>query len=410
MKKWFLAALIGAGAVLGGWLYAHGKLELPETAKAWFAGEQTAKNDAAQSALAPTVSVVAATETEFVETVLVTGSLVAREEIAVAPEVSGQRIVELLADVGDRVTAGQVLARLVTANLDAQLAQNAAARARAIAARAQAVSAIEQAKAEKIEADRALSRARRLIKSRDLAQSVYDQRLAAQRSAAARLASARHGLEAAEAEIAQADARRRELAWQRGRGEVTAPAGGLVSKRSGQVGAMASAAAMFQIIRNGEIELAAEVTAAQLAKMRVGQSARLVLPDGREFDGRVRLIAPSVDPASRLGELRIFIGNDDRLRIGTFVRGRVELARSQGLAVPAGAVMYGAGEAYVLVALDGKAVRRAIGIGLRMGERVEVARGLAEGDLVVAKAGTFLRDGDAIKPVLIKQTRVSQVR
>jgi len=80
--------------------------------------------------LAAPVSVVRVARAHFSETVLVTGSLVAREEVLVGPEVEGLRVTEVLADEGLRVKKGDVLARLVSDTLDAQLAQNDAARAR----------------------------------------------------------------------------------------------------------------------------------------------------------------------------------------------------------------------------------------------------------------------------------------
>lgn len=410
MVRWLWVAVLAAAVSTGGWLYAHGKLEIPEAAKSWLAQEGNARDRAEPVAPAPVVSVVKVGKAQFKATALVTGSLVPREEIVVAPEVAGQRIVALLADVGDEVAAGQTLARLATVNLEAQLAQVAASKARAVATGAQARSLIAQARAQKVEADAALARAAKLRTAGDVAESVYDQRLAAARTAEAQLASALQGLEVAEAEVAQVEARERELVWQRNRGEVTAPAGGIISQRAGQIGAMASASAMFQIIRDGEIELAAEVPAAGLGKVRVGQMVSIVSPDGGRLSGRVRLIAPRVDPVSRLGEVRIFIGKEPRLRIGTFVRGEIELARSFGLSIPASAVMYDAAGPHVLVVEDGRARRRNVVLGLQSGGRVEVSEGLSSGQLVIAKAGTFLRDGDAVKPVQGESTQLSDAK
>ena len=97
-----------------------------------------AKELAAADLFAAVVTVARVAPAEFVETVLATGSLVAREEILVGPEVEGLRITEVLADEGQRVKKGDVLARLVADTLDAQVAQNDAALARTAAAIAQA--------------------------------------------------------------------------------------------------------------------------------------------------------------------------------------------------------------------------------------------------------------------------------
>ena len=409
MRRWFVFSLLVGVAVVGGSLYATGKLAVPESAKQWLEAGK-AKSKPKLLAVRPRVSVIEVAPASFVETVLVTGSLVAREEILVAPEVSGQRVVEILADVGDEVRKGQVLARLVTANLDARLAQNTAAKARAIAARAQAQSAIVRAEAQKVEADSALQRARKLARSGNLAKSIYEQRLAAARTADAQLASARDGLGVAEAEIEQTDAQRRELVWNRGRAAVKAPASGIVSRREGLIGSMASTQPMFHITRDGEIELSGELPAAQLAKIRVGQKVVLRAASGKVHTGKVRLISPEVNRTTRLGHIRVFLGRNTALRIGEFARGDIETARSSGLALPSSAVMYDRESSYVLVADNDVVRRRNIKLGLGVGERVEVVSGLEAGELVVAKAGTFLRDGDRIKPVISTKTRLSEVK
>ena len=405
MRRWIVVALLAAVAIAGGSLYATGKLAIPESAAQWFA-QPEAKS---RPVPLPAVTVVKVETGRFVETVLVTGSLVAREEIVVAPELSGQRVIELLADIGDQVQRGQVLAKLVTSNLDAQLAQNAATRARALAARARAKSEVVRAEAQKQEADSALSRAAKLKRSGNLAQSVYEQRVAAARTAAAQLAAAKDGVEVAHAEIDQADAQRRELVWRRERAAVNAPASGIVSRRNAQVGAMASSEPMFHIIRDGEIELAGELAAEQLAKVRAGQPVRLRIADQESVTGSVRLISPEINATTRLGQVRIFLGKDKRLRIGTFARGEIETARGAGLSLPASAVMYGSDGAYVLAVAGDTARQKAVKVGLMADDRIEITAGLDVGETVIAKAGTFLRDGDKVRPVMATTTQVSGV-
>jgi hypothetical protein len=111
-------------------------------------------------------------------------------------------------------------------------------------------------------------------------------------------------------------------------------------------------------------------------------------------------VSPEVDKATRLGRVRVFLGDKPGLRIGAFARGRIETARARNLAVPQSAVLYGEQGAMVQVVDNGKISTRRIETGLTAGSQVGVLAGLAEGDLVVAKAGTFLRDGDAVRTVL----------
>jgi HlyD family secretion protein len=203
--------------------------------------------------LAAPVTVVRVARAHFRETVLVTGSLVAREEVLVGPEVEGLRVTEVLADEGMRVKKGDVLARLVSDTLEAQLAQNDAALARAEAASAQARSGIVQAEARLLEANNAFERAKPLRTAGHLAESAYDQREQAARTAEAQLLAARDGLKVAEAEKGQIEAQRRELLWRRGRTEVIAPADGIVSRRMARIGAFAAGSAepMFRIVAKG---------------------------------------------------------------------------------------------------------------------------------------------------------------
>ena len=141
-----------ATAALFGWPHA----------KTWFAAKtDTAPGNSAsakpggdaQLSPPPAITVARVTEAAFVAETVVTGTLVPRQEILVSPQIEGQQIAELLVDAGERVTEGQVLARLAGENIDAQLAQNSAAIARATAAIAQADSGIAQAAARLDEAE-----------------------------------------------------------------------------------------------------------------------------------------------------------------------------------------------------------------------------------------------------------------
>ena len=115
----------------------------------------------------------------------------------------------------------------------------------------------------------------------------------------------------------------------------------------------------------------------------------------------MRLVSPEVDKATRLGRVRIFLGDNPGLRVGAFARGTIETANGHGLAVPASAILYGPDGATVQVVRDSRVETRRIKTGLAGGALVEVTKGLSEGDLVVARSGTFLRDGDAVRPVAV---------
>jgi len=221
---------------------------------------QAERMEAAKPIAAPAVTVSKVTTNDFVETAVVSGSLIPREEILVSPEIEGLRVLQLLADEGDRVKKGDILARLVSEQIDAQIAQNQANLARSVAAIAQAESQIAQAEAQAKEAAAQLERAEPLKKSGYLSGATYDQRESAARTTAAQLVAARDGLTAAKADKAQVEAQGRELQWRRSNTDVTAPQDGVISRRNARMGALASSIGepMFRIIQRGGREGAAD--------------------------------------------------------------------------------------------------------------------------------------------------------
>jgi HlyD family secretion protein len=349
----------------------------------------------------PAVTVVRAAERELVERAIVTGTLVPREEILVAPEVEGYRIAEVLVEEGDTVKQGQVLAKLTRDVLETQLAQNAASRARAEAGIAQARSNIVQSEAAHTEAQQALERARSLMRSGNTTEVVLEQRVSAARAAEGRLSAARDGLRIAEAERASTQAQQREIEWRLSRTEIRAPAAGVIARKNARVGATATAAGdpLFRIIANGEIELEGELTETQLPRLREGAEARVTVDGERLIEGRVRNVFPEVDRATRLGKVRISLQKDPALRIGSFARGTVEVARRTGVAVPIASVLHGAEGASVLAVVSDKVEARKVRTGLSAEGFVEISEGLKAGEAIVARAGSFLRDGDVVRSV-----------
>lgn len=357
---------------------------------------------------APRVTVARAGEQNFIETVVATGSLVAREEILVGPEVEGLRVTEVLADEGMRVKKGDVLARLVVDTLEAQLAQNDASLARTTAAIAQARSNIVQAEARLTEAKNAFERAKPLHAAGHMPDATYDQRQQGALSAEAQLLSAKDGLKVAEAEKAQVEAQRREIEWRRGRSAVVAPADGIISRRIARIGAYAvgSGDAMFRIVAKGEVELDAEVTETRIAAIKIGQKARVDVTGVGMVEGTVRIVSPEVDKTTRLGRVRIFLGDNPNLRVGTFARASIATAEGRGLAIPSSSVLYVGDKTVVQVVRNNKVETRSVDLGLAAGSLVEVRRGLEAGEMVVARSGTFLRDGDAVDPVIAPEKEV----
>ena len=364
------------------------------------AAETSASPDPA--AVAPAVTVAEAARREVVEQAVVTGTLVARDEILVAPEIEGTRIAELLVEEGAQVTRGQPLARLSLEMIVTQEAANAAAIAKAQAAIIQARSQIVQAEATQVEANLALERTRSLIRTGNATAVTLEQRVSTAQGNEGRLAAARGGLQLAEADLATARAQGSEIALRRARAEIRAPEAGIVSRRTARVGATASASGepMFRMIARGEIELEGEIPETWMPRLHVGDPVRLDWDEGRTLKGRVRRIDPEIDRTTRLGRVRISLDPDPSLRIGAFARGKVEVARRMSVAVPLSAVLYGAdGGASVFVVADDRVEARSVVPGLSAEGSMEIRSGLAAGEAVVARASSFLRDGDRVRAV-----------
>jgi HlyD family secretion protein len=405
-----LITITAAAAALGGvWAAsAVAPCALPRTLMDKFAPGKAANCPAPAAAAAetpraiepPAITVVPAVQREFVDRLFVSGTLVAREEAQVAARIDGLAIVELDAEDGDRVKEGQVLARLDRSQLDALMAQNDAATKRANAAIDQAGSLIAQSQAQVQFANADFDRAHKLDAG-IMAPSTIEQREMAMKTAQAQLAAARFALGLAEADRKSRDAERQELQVRINRTEVKAPVAGIVSRRSAKLGASASTSGepLFRIIEDGAIDLEADVPEQTLAQLAVGMPAELKLP-GVEgaIVGRVRLVNQEVDKASRTGKVRIALEDVSRAHIGAFASGSVELARRQGVGVPATALERDGDEARLDVVRDGKVEVRQVKAGVSDGGWVEIEAGVADGESVVQRAAAFLRAGDRVRP------------
>ena len=348
----------------------------------------------------PSVTVVTAETGSITESVTLNGTLVAKEDVMVSPQLDGLAITELLAEEGDRVGAGQVLARLSHDILDATIAQNTAQLARASAAIAQARATIAESQATRTEAGLALERTRNLVGNGNASREAFEQRTAAARIAAARVDASENALRLAEADLALAQAQRDELLVRRARTDIRAPVAGIVSRRNARLGAVVGAAGdpLFRIIENGAIELEADVPEAQLAKLKPGQAAQIETTGGQRA-GHVRLVSPEVNRATRLGRVRVALDENEDLILGSFARAGIAVARHEGVLAPLSAILFQPGGPVVQVVQNGLVETRPVRIGLRSGGQAEVTSGLSQGEQVVAISGTFIRGGDRVVAV-----------
>ena len=355
----------------------------------------------------PAITVSAVATRHLRDVVLASGLVAPQETIQVAPLIEGQPIEALLADVGDKVAAGQVLARLSSSTLDLQKAQLAASLAAAKAQIAQAQAQLIAATSSAAEAQRTADRTTKLKAQGSASQAAADTALAGAVSAQAQVSVATQSLEAAKAQQTLVEAQLANVDLQLSRTEVTAPFAGEITARNAQLGAIAAAAGqpMFTLIRDGALELRADVAEADLTRLAVGQTATLRLVGlAKPLSGKIALVEPSIDAVTRLGRVRIAIDDASAVRPGMYVEASILVHEGDTAAVPITAVKSSGGKTSVMRVTDAVVSEQEITAGVRDGGWIEVLDGLKVGDEVVTKAGAFVRDGEHINPVVAATT------
>ena len=303
------------------------------------------------------------------------GNIAAWQEAVIGSESNGLRLVEGRAGVGDVVRAGQVLAVFSSESVQTDVAQ-----ARATLLEAQATALDAQANAE---------RARSLQNTGALSAQQIQQYLTAAQTAQARV-------EASQAVLAAQQLRARQT-------QVLAPSAGVISARLATVGAVAAPGTeLFRLIRDGRLEWRAEVTATELARLKPGTAVRVLAASGAELHGRVRMLAPTVDPQTRSALVYVDLPplqqSPGAARPGMFARGEFVLGQSNALTVPQRALVVRDGFEFVFQLMPGDRVSEVkVQTGRRVGERVEIVSGLLPEARVVTQGAGFLNDGDLVQ-------------
>jgi HlyD family secretion protein len=369
-----------------------------------YAQEATPAAPVANSA--PAISVMVAEKKKIAEDLVVTGSFAAGANVLIAPLVSGYAVIEILVEEGDTVKQGQVLARLDANDVDIQLAQNSASLASNDASVAQAKNQIEQAKISK---DRALSDLNRTKKLRSTGVSTveqFDQRQAAYDLAASQLESAKLAMVSAEAGRQVIEAQRKEMELRKSRTEIKAPIDGYISARLVEYGTISNpgGGAMFNLVAKGQVKLVAEVPESDLPKVKAGQKASIAVNGyDKALTGDVSLISPEVDQTTRMGKAHIKLAEGVRIPLGAFGRATISLAAGEGVALPLTAVTFGEDGPTVQIVKNGKVEVRKVITGLVSTTEIEITDGVAPGETFVARAGSFVRQGDEVNPVIVTQ-------
>lgn len=326
------------------------------------------------------VTVVVPGRVQVTNIISATGTLAARRDMPVGVAGEGGLVTRVWVQPGDWVRQGQVLVSIDRAVQDQQANQLAA----------QVVVAQADARLAQAELDRAAA----LLSRGFISKADIDRRTATRDSARARVAVAIAQLKAGGNSNARLDVR--------------APASGLILARAVEPGQIVSAGspALFRLAGGGEMELKAEMSEADLARMRVGLGAS-VTPVGTasQFNGQIWQVAPIIDPTSRQGIARIALSYNAALRPGGFATAQISAGQVDAPMLPESAVLSDDKGNYVFVIdAKNKVERRQVKTGSVSDSGIPVIEGLSGNEQVVLSAGAFLNPGETVVAQRAKPT------
>lgn len=317
-----------------------------------------------------TVSVQVAATKNLPRTVTASGTVSAWEEVPVGAETGGLVAIGVYVDEGTYVRQGQLLVKLNDSVLQAQLRQQQAG--------------VAAAEANAAREDAALARAQELRGRGFLSQASLDTATANQRSAQAQLSSAQASLSELRVRLDQTNIR--------------APVAGLISSRSvtrGQI--VQPGTELFRMVRDGRLELDAQVPEADLRSISAGMGATITSDQAAGATGRVRIVTPGVDAQTRLGVARIALNPGSGLRPGMFARAAIDVGAQPAIVVPSDSIVFREGKPGVYVIGARNAVHfTPITTGARNGDQIQVVTGLQSGQRVVVQGSGFLGEGDIV--------------
>jgi RND family efflux transporter MFP subunit len=307
-----------------------------------------------------TVSEAVVAEMQWRDIIKATGSLSAWQEAIIGAEISGQKLVAVMADVGDIVQKGQVLAKYNTEMLNAEYSELEANWVAAESNRKRALS---------LKGSGAMS-----------AQAIES------------------FINLAAVAKAQMDAKALQLKY----ADVVAPDDGVISGRTATLGAVGNSGdELFRLIRQSRLEWRGELTAAQAARVAPGQAVSLELPNGNQAEGSIRQIAPSFSTETRLTTVFVDLKSDSHAQAGMYAEGKITLGEKASLTIPAKSVVIRDGRNYVFVILNGdsgETVRqREVKVGQIRGNDAQILSGISKEDRIVYQGAGFLNDGDIVR-------------
>jgi RND family efflux transporter MFP subunit len=337
----------------------------------------------------------------------VVGTLAAVDQVTISSEADG-KVRRILADLGDRVTAGQVLIELDKEKQQYTYEQQQAALARSLAQygatdsdhlpEIEKTPEARRTNAEMVQATQAFDRANELFKRTLISQQALDDARAALQAARSRYDSAlqngkdlRASIQASEAAMKLADRQLRDTV-------IRAPFDGYVEKRLVNLGELVKAQMpVMAVVRLNPLKVTAEVPERMSPWITDGRPVELRVDayQDRVFTGKVSRISPTVNTASRAFPFEALVPNPDAaLKPGTFARVHVEIGKVDDvLTIPYAAIQYRYGVNRVFVVNGNKLAVRELTLGERIGDRVEITGGIKPGERVAITDVDTLAEG-----------------
>jgi len=337
------------------------------------------------------VPVVTATAGSIEAALEISGTLAPRTRVPVKPRVPGA-LERVLVDIGDNVAEGQTIATVDRREIDAQADA-------ATAAVAVARAALETAEASLANATIELDRAKVLFEGGALPRQRLDAAQTAHRSAVAQR-------DLATANLAQAEASLRRAREVQRNATVTSPVTGVIVERNYDAGAMPGDQPVVVVADLRQMKLEAGVSELEAGRLRVGMKARIEAQakPGQVFEGQLGAIAPQVDERNRHFRIEVRVPNEKReLLSGMYASARIVQSTAQdAVLVPREAVGTRDGKRIVLKVSDGAVSPVEVTEGLSDGGRVQIVKGLAAGDTVVADARRQVANGVKVRAIAVR--------
>jgi len=340
----------------------------------------------------------------------VVGTLAAVDQVTISSEADG-KVRSILADLGDRVQAGQLLIQLDNEKAQYTYEQQQAALARTLAQYGatdprklpdvERTPDVQKANADLMQATQGFDRATELFKRKLISQQSLDDAKTALESKRASYDSAlqnaknlRAGIQAAEADMKLAARQLRDT-------EIRAPFGGFVEKRLVNLGELVKAQMpVMAIVRLDPLKVTGEMPEKMAPWVAAGRPLELHVDAYRDrtFTGKVTRISPAVNAATRAFAFEALVPNTDAaLKPGTFARVHVESGKvDEVLTLPYAALQYRYGVNRVFVVAGDRLAMRELQVGERLGDRIEIMAGVKAGERVAITDVDGLNDGDRV--------------